>query len=125
MTLDPTPSGGIMRLSSSEIRTAYWCLAAMIRSRRHDVPRPVADLFNRLDTEFHRMSQPRHETNDDTGDPAQLRKWIGTSEAAALLGLQDRTIQRNAETLGGAKVSGVLVFDRATVIAHKDRLADA
>jgi hypothetical protein len=96
----------------------------MIRARRHDVPRPVADLFDRLDTEFHRMSQPRHETNDDTGDPAQSR-WIGTGEAATLLGLHDRTIQRNAEKLGGELVSGVLVFDRATVIAHKDRLADA
>jgi hypothetical protein len=111
-------------LSRSEIRTAYWCLASMIRSRRHDVPTPVRDLFDRLDHEFHRMSQPRHETNADTVDPAQSR-WIGSREAAALLGLQDRTIQRNAETLGGVLVSGVLVFDRATVVAHKDRLSDA
>jgi hypothetical protein len=113
-----------MRLSRSEVRTAYWCLATMIRTRRRDVPRPVADLFDRLDAELHRMSQPRHETTDDAGDPAQSR-WIGTSEAATLLGLQDRTIQRNADTLGGEMVSGVLVFDRATVIAHKDGLADA
>jgi hypothetical protein len=113
-----------MRLSSSEIRTAYWCLAAMIRSRRHDVPRPVADLFDRLDTEFHRMSQPRHGATNNAGDPPQSR-WIGTSEAATLLGLKDRAIQRNADTLGGEMVSGVLVFDRATVIAHKDGLADA
>ncbi len=113
-----------MNLSSSEIRTAYWCLAAMIRSRHRDVPRPVADLFDRLETEFHRVSQPRHETTNNTSNPAQSR-WIGTSEAAQLLGLQDRTIQRNAEKLGGEIVSGVLVFDRAALIAHKDGLTDA
>jgi hypothetical protein len=113
---------GCMRLSGPEVRVAYYCLATMIRARR-DVPGPVADLFDRLHTEFHRMSQPRHEITEETGDPGSS-KWIGTSEAAALLGLHDRTIQRSAEKLGGEVVSGVLVFDRATVVAHKDRLTD-
>lgn len=110
-----------MRLSGPEIRTAYYVVATMIRARRRDVPDSVADLFDRLDTEFHRMSQPRHEISQDAGDPRKSSRWIGTSEAAALLGLHDRTIQRRAEKLGGEVVSGVLVFDRATVIAHKDK----
>ena len=112
-----------MRLSGAEIRVAYYCLATMIRTRRCGVPAPVADLFDRLDTEFHRMSQPGHAASEDVGD-APKSKWIGTSEAAALLGLHDRTIRRSAKKLGGELVCGVLVFDRATVVAHKDRLAD-
>ena len=60
-----------MRLSSSEIRTAYWCLATMIRSRRHDVPRPVADLFDRLDTEFH-VSARGHQNSCNTEESATM-----------------------------------------------------
>jgi hypothetical protein len=37
---------------------------------------------------------------------------IGTDEAAELLGVTRRTIQRNAESLGGQRISGAWVFDR-------------
>lgn len=36
---------------------------------------------------------------------------IGSSEAAELLGVTRRTVQRNAELLGGQRVSGSWVFD--------------
>jgi hypothetical protein len=37
---------------------------------------------------------------------------IGSHEVASLLGVTRRTVQRNAETLGGQRVSGSWVFDR-------------
>lgn len=36
---------------------------------------------------------------------------IGSSEVAELLGVTRRTVQRNAEALGGRRVSGSWVFD--------------
>jgi hypothetical protein len=36
---------------------------------------------------------------------------IGSSEVAELLGVTRRTVQRNAEALGGQRVSGSWVFD--------------
>jgi hypothetical protein len=36
---------------------------------------------------------------------------IGSDEVAKLLGVTPRTVQRNAESLGGQKVSGTWVFD--------------
>jgi hypothetical protein len=40
---------------------------------------------------------------------------IGSSEVAELLGVTRRTVQRNAEELGGQRVSGSWVFDRSHV----------
>ncbi len=112
-----------MRLSGLEVKTAYWCLATMLQSRRRDVPRPVSDLFDRLDFAFQRMSQPRHDVGAGAGDTG-TSKWIGAAEVAELLGISARTVQRNYRAMGGELVSSVLVFDRAAVIAHREAVED-
>jgi hypothetical protein len=105
-----------MKLSPKEIQTAYYCLATVIRSRRQDVPRPVSDLFNRLDAEFHRpLSPARHGMNGEADDSGEL-KLLGAAEAAELLRISERTAQRNHKKLGGQMVSGICVFDRGAIL---------
>jgi hypothetical protein len=56
------------------------------------------------------MSLQRQEigADDEESDSGD----IGSAEAARLLGVTRRTIQRNAECLGGQRISGAWVFDR-------------
>ena len=56
------------------------------------------------------MSLQRREigADDEESDSGN----IGSAEAAQLLGVTRRTIQRNAECLGGQRISGAWVFDR-------------
>jgi hypothetical protein len=113
-----------MRLSSNEVRVAYHCVATVIRARRQDISRPVSDLFDRLEAEFHRMLSPeRHGTDTGASDPESSR--IGAGQAAELLGLSTRTIQRNANALRGELVSGTWVFDRDTVLEYSERRRSA
>ena len=96
----------------------------MTRGCRRDVPHQVSDLFSRLDIEFHRLLSPaRHEIDGHADDPGELR-LLGAAEAAELLGISERTAQRNYKALGGQMVSGTCVFDRDTILKHARR-ADA
>lgn len=46
---------------------------------------------------------------------------IGSREAAALLGVSSRTVERNAEARGGRQVSGIWVFDRDEIgVVNRD-----
>lgn len=45
---------------------------------------------------------------------------IGSDEVAELLGVTRRTVQRNAESLGGQRVSRSWVFDRNDIGANLD-----
>ena len=108
-----------MRLSSSEIRTAYWCLATMIRSRRHDVPRPVAALYDRLDAEM-RMSARGQETSCGAEDSGTL----GTVEVAELLRCPERWVRRHPELLGGHKDGDRWRYPRAAVAEYERRAAN-
>ena len=56
------------------------------------------------------MSLERQEFGSD--DAESDSGSIGTDEAAELLGVTRRTIQRNAELLGGQRISGAWIFDR-------------
>jgi hypothetical protein len=56
------------------------------------------------------MSLERQEIHADGAESDSGN--IGTDEAAELLGVTRRTIQRNAELLGGQRISGAWVFDR-------------
>ncbi len=49
---------------------------------------------------------------------AMESEMIGTAEVAGLLRLSPRRIRQVAGELGGRKVGGRLVFDRAVVLAH-------
>lgn len=56
------------------------------------------------------MSLERQEIGSD--DEESSSENIGSGEVAELLGVTRRTVQRNAETLGGQRVSGSWIFDR-------------
>jgi hypothetical protein len=64
------------------------------------------------------MSLQRQEigADDEESDSGN----IGSAEAAELLGVTRRTIQRNAESLGGQRVSRSWVFDRNDIGANLD-----
>jgi hypothetical protein len=56
------------------------------------------------------MSLERQEFGSD--DEESSSGNIGSGEVAELLGVTRRTVQRNAEGLGGQRISGSWVFDR-------------
>lgn len=56
------------------------------------------------------MSLERQDTRPD-GEESDEENYIGSSEYAELLGVTRRTIQRNAESLGGQRISGSWVFN--------------
>ncbi|WP_142308728.1 hypothetical protein [Mycobacterium interjectum] len=85
----------------------------------------MADLFNRLDVEYRNveynlLSPERHENDSAPDDPRRL-KLISAAQAAELLGISERSAQRNYEKLGGQMVSGVCVFDRDAVLKRAGR----
>ena len=49
------------------------------------------------------------ESDDEQSIPEHI---IGSDEVAKALGVTPRTVQRNAEALGGRRISGAWVFDR-------------
>jgi hypothetical protein len=108
-----------VRLSAPEVRTVYWCFSVLIRGRRHDVPRPVADLYDRLDAEIRLVSRPRHGVPETGCGQQQSDAWIGCRETAEILKLSKRQVQRIASDLGGQLISGRYVFDRDTVHAER------
>jgi hypothetical protein len=58
------------------------------------------------------MSLKRQQIESDS---AESNQNIGSSELAESLGVTRRTVQRNAESLGGQLVSGAWVFDRELI----------
>ena len=74
------------------------------------MPRPVwraRDILDRAMTCS--MSLQRQDFGPD--DEESESEKLGSREVAELLGVTRRTVQRNAESLGGQQVSGSWVFD--------------
>jgi hypothetical protein len=59
------------------------------------------------------MSLERQEIGSD--DEESDSSYIGAREAAELLGVTPRTVQRNAESYGGQLISGSWVFNREDI----------
>ncbi|ULP45942.1 hypothetical protein [Mycolicibacter virginiensis] len=114
-----------MILNATDIRAAYFCVAAVIRGRElhnHEVPPPVRALFNRLDAEV-RMSRTRHESASD-GRQSKHQDLIGVAEAAAVLGWSTRKVQRLAADLDGEMITGRWIFSKSKVDQYREGLAD-
>jgi hypothetical protein len=60
------------------------------------------------------------------GGEGQLshENWIGSEQAAAILGWHVRTVRRRYADLDGRKVSGALVFRESTVREYSEALTD-
>ena len=81
---------------------------ALVRFGR-PMPRTVARARGILQRAVTSMSLQRQGFEDD--DSELESNNIGSDEVAELLGVTRRTVQRNAEALGGQRVSGSWVFD--------------
>ncbi|CAM4374741.1 hypothetical protein MB901379_00487 [Mycobacterium basiliense] len=110
-------------LSPDEIRAALYGLGEF-RDRRAIMGRPVPPsitaLLSRLET-IHRcpmadvmadVSRTRHVS---PGDATNSGEWIGTKEAARMLGWHPRKVQRHAADLDGKHLGGRLWFQTRTV----------
>jgi len=73
------------------------------------VSRARGILDRTLTTLTSQMSLQRQGIGSDSEESSS--GTIGTDEAAELLGVTRRTVQRNAEALGGQRVSGAWVFN--------------
>ena len=113
-----------MRLADEEVRAAYYCASELLRSRRlggRPIPLWLRRWHARLDAEV-RLSRTRQEFD---GAPAELTAedlWIGTPEAAALLGWSLRQVQRRAADLDGQMIAGRYMFRESAVRTYREEL---
>jgi hypothetical protein len=108
-----------------ELRCNYHCAAEVVRSRQRTgqpIPEWLRRHYNRLDAEV-RVSQSRHEIDCGVDDAAQSEHpdQIGTREAATMLKLSKRQVQRLAGPLGGRIVGAAWVFNRDAVTDYAER----
>jgi hypothetical protein len=104
MPPDPTPE------DLAYVRTVFDALAeALVRFGR-PMPAAVSRARGILDKAL-TCSMSLQRQGFGSGDEESCSENIGSSEVAELLGVTRRTVQRNAESLGGKRVSGSWVFD--------------
>ncbi len=110
-----------MKLSSGEIRIAYWLASERLRSGRHS-PSSVAALAERLERTIRygeALSPTRHGGSEfDSGTPRLShgsQGFVGSRVVCEALGRSPRWVQRHADELGGRLVGGRYVFNAAAV----------
>lgn len=101
-------------------------VGAQVRQRRDGIPPSpalqdlIAVLARAVDDSPLSPTRQRHVVTAVTSeDLKSVGVPMGSREAAELLGLSVRQIQRSAAVLGGHRIGGRLVFDRDAVIAHQ------
>ena len=114
-----------MNLTADDVRAAYHCAAAVIRTRQRSgqpIPRWFRAHFERIDAEIRRMSLCGHEIDCAARQDGQSSHadWISTADVARHLGLSPRQVQRLAPELDAQRVSGRLLFDRDKVIMYAE-----
>lgn len=108
-----------VELNRDEARHALTIIAAWTRHTAiagRPVPQQAHALLQKLDIGVRCAMSPRRQEN--TRSAPQLDTWIGTSEAARMLGCRTRTVQRRAAQLGGHKIG-----DRWLYPTHRIREA--
>lgn len=116
-----------MRLDDDAVRAAYACAAESLRNRvNQNVPVPfwLQSLYGRLDLEV-RLSRTRQETDWD-GEESEEKdsRWIGSPEAAAILGWSTRKVQRLAPDLDGQLTAGRWLFRESAVTDYAEAMRD-
>ncbi|MFD4368977.1 hypothetical protein [Rhodococcus sp. NPDC058521] len=112
--------GRAVLLQGRALDLAYLATAATTRiltERHQPIPGGMTELVATLK---HAVSQQRH--NDDAPTPRYATSEhdrITVSEAAELLGVTPRTVQRLARTLEGRKFAGCWTFDPALVTEYR------
>ena len=109
-----------MSLGDKEICDAYRFVAGEVRRRVLNTPKPIPVegwmnyLLMRLDQEVRAMSSQRHEKSA-AAEELDPEEWIGTTDAAEILGLTVRQTQRLARDLDGKRVGRIWLFRRSIV----------
>jgi hypothetical protein len=94
----------------------------MRASLRKPVGLWLVKLIRRLELEV-AVSSSRHEW-DCVDSESEHDDWIGTADAARLLGWHPRQVQRRHADLNGRKVSGKLVFRESVVREYAEALTN-
>jgi hypothetical protein len=115
-----------VNLSDDEKRQALFCCAEELRARAAGKPPGVqpwlARLVRRLELEV-AVSSSRHDDRDGSSR-SKGDEWIGTAEAARILGWHPRRVQRHAADLDGRKFPTQLVFRESAVRDYAEGLTD-
>jgi len=113
-----------MNLRGDDLEAAYYAVAGFIRQccLIGRIPPPeVRRVYKRLDSHI-RLSQGRHETGSTATAEASSNEetWIGSRQAALILGWSKRQVQRHATELGGQITSGRWLFRESEVIDYAE-----
>ena len=109
-----------------ETRAAYRLAADVVRAKnlhREPIEAWLTILYNRLETRI-RMSRARQETARGSAESDVQDGWIGSPQAAAILGWSKRQVQRLASDLDGRIASGRWIFRESVVREYKERMND-
>lgn len=111
MTVYRLPAGAVLLDGPSLDAVRYAVDVAQRARRRNGLPRLAA-----LDALDAAVTPSGHTDTDDepTGQPDDMT----TTEAAALLGISERTARRHAPNLGGRLTAGRWLLDRQAVAEH-------
>lgn len=104
-----------MNLNDDELRHLRYCVTFVMGQRTPYEVRPwLQRLYDRLESEL-RMSRLRHDFDCNETELEVKTKQISAREAAMILGVSTRQVQRIAADLDGARIDGRYVFDESVV----------
>jgi hypothetical protein len=113
-----------MILDDEQTRAAYYTAAEVIRSRQRSgqpIPPWLKQHHALLDAAIRDDESRTRQRGAENGDQGRQSELIGTRQAAELLHLSSREVQRSAADLGGRLVGHGWVFSRDAVIMHARR----
>jgi hypothetical protein len=115
-----------MNLSDDEVRQSFYCASEVLRARRRGAG-PVLPWLVKLVRRYELELATSRSRQDHAGgmQPLDHEKWIGTREAAAILGWTSRQVQRRAADLEGRKSSAGWIFLASNVIEYSEGLTHA
>jgi hypothetical protein len=117
-----------MNLNADDIRGAIFCILEL-RRRMEDNDETVKPWLHQVAARYEnalRMTRTRQQIA--CGDE-QLDKedetWIGSAEAAHILGWKIRQVQRHQTDLDGQFISGRLAFRQSRICEYAEEMNDA
>lgn len=119
MTAYRLPAGAVL-LDGRHLDALRYCIDVARRARRRTGLPPVAAV-DALAALVEPVTDPGH---PDSGEgPTVEPEGMTTHDAAALLGVSDRTARRLAPALGGRRIGGRWLVDRQAVAQHLEGTA--
>ena len=115
-----------MILDDDEVRQSLYCCSEVLRARRRGAG-PVSQWLVRLVRRYElEVATSRSRQPECDGVQPLKHEWIGTREAATVLGWTRRQVQRRAADLEGWKTSAGWIFPADVVLEYaQEGLSDA